>query len=177
MKKIITIFLLIVSTITFAQKQVTLVFDHGMTVVDGFVNDGVQISIPTQNYDFYMLGEKNIMGIERFDSFEQYKLVEKEFTDMYQSRLYGDTEVVVEIQNSPMFGGCTVIYSYYESAMYTNSIGNMWCSMADGDYTIVITTNDGMCYSTTHQYFLQKRFIRLKDGCLVEQRELPLYKD
>jgi hypothetical protein len=167
MKKIITIVLLLITTITTAQHKVTLLFDHGMTTVDGFVKDGVQINLPPK-YDFYMLGEKNIMGIERFDSITQYKLVEKEFTDMYQARLSGDTEVVVEIQNSPMFGGCTVIYTYYESGMSTNSITNMWTSMADGDHTIVITTYDGIYY---------KAFIRIKDGCLIEQKELPIYHD
>jgi hypothetical protein len=168
MKKIITIFLLIVSAITSAQKPVTLVFDKGMTVVNGFVNDGVQITLPSKKYDFYMLGEKNILGIENFDNIEQFKGVEKQFRDMYQAKLSGDTEIVVEIQDSPMFGYCTVIYSYYEYGFHTNGITNMWISIGDGDYTIVITTYDGIYY---------KRFIRIKDGCLIEQRELPIYKE
>ena len=115
-----------------------------------------------------MYGERNIMGIEQFNSIEQYKLVEKEFRDMYQARLSGDTEVSIEIQDHPMFGYCNVIYFFYESGMSTNSITNMWISMGNGDHTIVITTYEGVYY---------KAFIRIKDGCLVEQKELPIYHE
>ena len=167
MKRILTTLLLMVSAVCTAQRPVTLVFDNGMTVVNGFVNDGVQIILPSK-YNFFMYGERNIMGIEQFNSIEQYKLVEKEFRDMYQARLSGDTEVSIEIQDHPMFGYCNVIYFFYESGMSTNSITNMWISMGNGDHTIVITTYEGVYY---------KAFIRIKDGCLVEQKELPIYHE
>ena len=87
---------------------------------------------------------------------------------MYQARLYGDTEVSIEIQDHPMFEYCTVIYFFYESGMSTNGITNMWTSMGNGDHHIIITTYQGIYYKT---------FIRIKDGCLVEQRELPIYHE
>jgi hypothetical protein len=167
MKKIITILLLTISIVTTAQKNVTIVFDHGMSTIDGFVDDGVYVVLPNR-YDFYIFGGRNILGIERFDSISQYKLVEKELYDKYQKKLYGDTEVSVEINDSPMFGHCEVIYFYYESAMYTNCITNSWSSIRDGDHTIIIITHEGV-------YF--KKCIRLKDGCLVEQRDLPIYNE
>jgi hypothetical protein len=40
--------------------------------------------------------------------------------------------------------------------------------MGNGDHTIVITTYEGVYY---------KEFIRIKDGCLVEQKELPIYHE
>ena len=166
MKKTILILSLMFSVLLSAQKNVTLVFNQGMYTVDGFVEDGVQITLPNR-YDFYIYGERNILGIVRFDSIAQYKLVEKELYDKYQSKLYGDTEVSIEISDSPMFKNCDVIYFYYESASYTNSITNGWSSIRDGDYTIIITTNEGIYY---------KRWIRIKDRCLAEQRELPIYK-
>ena len=72
MKRILTTLLLIVSIVCTAQTPVTLVFDNGMTVVNGFVDDGVQIILPPK-YNFFMYGERNIMGIEQFDSIEQYR--------------------------------------------------------------------------------------------------------
>jgi hypothetical protein len=165
MKRIITILLLIISMVTTAQRNVTIVFDHGMSTVNGFVNDGVQVVLPNK-YKFYIYGERNIMGIERFDSIAQYKLVEKQFHDMYQDKLTGDTEVGIQIEDHPMFGYCDVMYFFYEYAMSTNSITGMWTSIDDGDHTIVITTYEGIYY---------KAFVRIKDGCLVEQRELPIY--
>ena len=165
MKRIITILLLIISMVTTAQRNVTIVFNHGMSTVEGFTNDGVQIVLPNK-YHFYIYGERNIMGIERFDSIAQYKLVEKKFYDMYQAKLTGDTEVSIEIEDHPMFGYCNVMYFFYESGMSTNSITGMWSSIDDGDHTIVVTTYEGIYY---------KAFVRIKDGCLVEQRELPIY--
>ena len=167
MKRIITILLLTISMVTTAQKPVTLVFDNGMTTVDGFVDGGVQIVLP-KKYDFFIYGERNIMGIEKFDSIAQYKLVEKEFHDMYQAKLYGDTEVSIEIEDHPMFGYCNVVYFFYESGMSTNSIIGMWSAIGDGDHHIIITTDEGIYY---------KAFIRIKGGCLVEQRELPIYHE
>jgi hypothetical protein len=52
--------------------------------------------------------------------------------------------------------------------MSTNGITNMWTSMGNGDHHIIITTYEGIYY---------KAFIRIKDGCLVEQRELPIYHE
>ena len=161
--------ILLITTLSFSQTKVTLLFDKGMTVKDGFVDGGVQINLPDE-YDFYMLGERNIVGIEMFDSIAQYKLVEKEFILMYQDKLCdfmnkkgescGDTEVAYEIHNSPMFGYCEVVYFYYESKLYTNRINNMWMSIGDGEHTIfVVTHNDGIV-------FQQK--IKLKDGILVK---------
>ena len=168
MKKIVTIKLLIlISIISNAQTKVTLLFDNGMTTVNGFVEGGVQITLPDKYY-FYMYGEKNIIGIETFDSIAQYKLIEKQFRDKYQAKLYGDTEVSMEIHDSPMFGGCNVIYFYYESAMSTNGIMGMWTSIVDGDHTIIITRDEEIYY---------KCFIRIKDGRLIEQRDLPIYKE
>ena len=139
-----------------------------MTVKNGFVKGGVQINLPPK-YDFYIFGERNIVGIENFDSIAQYKLVEKEFIQIYQDKLCdfmnkkgescGDTEVVYEIHNSPMFGYCQVVYFYYENAMYTNGINNMWTVINDGEHTILIVTHDdGIVF---------QRKIRLKNGILV----------
>jgi hypothetical protein len=166
-KKIILTVLILISTITFAQRKVTLLFNKGMAVKNVFVKGGVQINLPNE-YDFYMFGERNIVGIERFDSIAQYKAVEKEFIEMYQDKLCdfmnkkgescGDTEVAYEIHDSPMFHYCEVVYFYYESSMYTNQITNMWMSIGDGRYTIFIVTHDGIVF--------QKK-IRLKNGILV----------
>jgi hypothetical protein len=168
MKKTLLFLLLLISTITFSQNKVTLIFNKGMSVKNGFLKVGIHINLPDE-YEFYMFGERNIIGIERFDSIAQYKGVEKEFIEMYQDKLCdfmnkkgescGDTEVAYEIHNSPMFGYCEVVYFYYESAMYTNRIGNMWMSIGDGRYTIFIVTHDGIVF--------QKK-IRLKNGILVK---------
>jgi hypothetical protein len=72
----------------------------------------------------------------------------------------------MEIHDSRMFGGCNVIYFYYESAMSTNGIMGMWTSIGDGDHTIIITTDEEIYY---------KCFIRIKDGLLIEQKDLPIY--
>jgi hypothetical protein len=98
--------LLFISTLSFSQNKVTLLFYKGITVKNGFVDGGVQIDLPNE-YEFYMFGERNIVGIERFDSIAQYK--EKEFAEMYQDKLCdfmntkgescGDTEVAYEIHN------------------------------------------------------------------------------
>ena len=159
--------LLFISTLSFSQNKVTLLFNKGMTVKNGFVKGGVQINLPNE-YDFYMFGERNIIGIERFDSIAQYKAVEKEFIEMYQGKLCdfmnkkgescGDTEVAYEIHNSPMFSYCEVVYFYYESAMYTNGIRNMWMSIGDGEHIIFIVTHDGIIF---------QRKIRLKNGILI----------
>jgi hypothetical protein len=159
--------LLLISTLSFSQNKVTLIFNKGMSVKEGFVKGGIQINLPNQ-YEFYMFGERNIIGIERFDSIAQYKLVEKEFIVMYQDKLCdymnkkdescGDTEVAYEIHNSPMFGYCEVVYFYYESKMYTNGIRNMWMSIGDGEHTIFIVTHDGIIF---------QRKIRLKNGILI----------
>jgi hypothetical protein len=169
MKKLIISLLLLVSHIAFSQKKCTLIFDNGMSVKDGFVDGGVQLTLPAEDYEFYIYGDRNIVGIERFDSIAQYRGVEKEFLVMYQDKLCdfmnrkgescGDTEVAYEINNSPMFGYCNVIYFYYESAMFTNSIRNMWIPIGDGNHTIFILTHDGIYY--------QRRII-LKNGKLVE---------
>jgi len=168
MKRLFYILALLVSYISVAQHRVTLLFDNGMTVKDGSVKGGVQINLPDE-YEFYIFGERNIVGIERFDSIAQFRGVEKEFLIMYQDKLCdymnrkgedcGDTEVAYEVHNSPMFGYCQVLYFYYENSMYTNGIRNMWTSMSDGDHTIFIVTHDGI-------YFTRK--IRIRKGKLVE---------
>jgi len=169
MKKILVALTLLISILSFSQNKVTLLFDKGMTVKDGFVDGGVQIDLPNE-YEFYMFGERNIIGIERFDSIAQYKLVEKEFIVMYQDKLCdfmnkkgescGDTEVAYEIHNSTMFHYCEVVYFYYESAMYTNRINNMWMSIGDGEHTIFVVTHDGIVF--------QKKII-LKDGNIYKK--------
>jgi len=158
--------ILLITTLSFSQNKVTLLFDKGMTVKNGFVDGGVQIDLPNE-YEFYMFGERNIVGIERFDSIAQYKGVEKEFIEMYQDKLcdfmnakgesFGDTEVAYEIHNSLMFHYCEVVYFYYESALYTNRINNMWMSIGDGEHTIFVVTHDGIVF--------QEKII-LKDGAL-----------
>lgn len=160
---------LLVSFITMAQRQVTLLFDNGMTVKNGFLEGGVQLDLPQGEYEFYLFGERNIVGIERFDSIAQFRKVEKELLVMYQDTLCeymgkkgescGDTEVIYEVDNSPMFGYCRVLYFYYENAMYTNRIGTMWTSMNDGDHTIFIVTSKGIHFT---------RKIRIRNGKLVE---------
>lgn len=64
---------LLVSFISMAQHRVTLLFDNGMTVKDGFQEGGVQLDLPTGEYEFYIFGERNIVGIERFDSIAQFR--------------------------------------------------------------------------------------------------------
>lgn len=160
---------LLVSFMTTAQHRVTLLFDNGMTVKDGFLEGGVQLDLPAGEYEFYLFGERNIVGIERFDSIAQFRGVEKELLVTYQEKLCnymnkkgedcGDTEVIYEIDNSLMFDYCRVLYFYYENAMWTNRIGTMWTSMNDGDHTIFIVTHEGI-------YFTRK--IRIRNGKLVE---------
>jgi len=159
---------LLVSFISMAQHKVTLLFNNGMEVKDGFVKGGVQIDLPDE-YEFYIFGERNIVGIERFDSIAQFNAVEKEFLIMYQDKLCdymnkkgescGDTEVAYEVHNSPMFKYCQVLYFYYENSMHTNGIRNMWTSMSDGDHTIFIVTYDGIVFT---------RKIRIRNGKLEE---------
>jgi hypothetical protein len=161
--------ILLVPFIAMAQRKVTLLFDNGMTVKNGFIEGGVQLDLPDGKYDFYLIGERNIVGIERFDSIAQFREVEGELLVKYQDKLCdymgkkgescGDTEVIYEVDNSPMFGYCHVLYFYYENAMYTNRIGTMWTSMNDGDHTILIITHEGI-------YFTRK--IRIRNGKLVE---------
>ncbi len=160
---------LLLSFISMAQYRVTLLFDNGMTVKDGFLEGGVQIDLPQGEYEFYLFGERNIVGIERFDSIAQFRRVEKEFLVMYQDKLCdymnkkgescGDTEVIYEVDNSLMFDYCLVLYFYYENAMCTNRLGNMWTSMNDGDHTIFIVTHKGIHFT---------RKIRIRNGKLVE---------
>ena len=45
MKQIITVLLIMSSLFTFSQRKVTIVFDSGMSTVDGFVEDGFQITL------------------------------------------------------------------------------------------------------------------------------------
>lgn len=170
MKNIILTIILLISSVCIAQNKVTLLFNKGMTVKDGFVKGGIHINLP-QKYEFYMFGERNILGIERFDSIAQYKGVEKEFIEMYQGKLCdfmnkkgescGDTEIAYEINNSPMFQYCEVIYFYYDSSMHTNYIRNMWSSISDGEHTIFIVTRD--------QGIVFQRKLKIKKGILINK--------
>lgn len=168
MKNILTIILILISSVCISQTKVTLLFNKGMTTKDGFVKGGIQLNLP-EKYEFYMYGEKKILGIERFDSISQYKEVEKELVEIYQEKLCvfmdkngescGDTEISYEINNSPMFNFCNIIYFYYNSYMRTNHIRNMWSSISDGEHIIfIVTQDDGIIF--------QKK-IRLKNGILI----------
>ena len=113
--------LLLFSCILQAQSKHTLfVYKNVLKIKDGFLKGGLHF-ILKNDYRFYLYGERNILGIEEFDSISQYRKVEKELYDKYSIKACekinaegyscGDTEISVEIDNRPMFNSCTVIFS------------------------------------------------------------------
>ena len=154
-----------------AQSKHTLfVYKNVMKVKDGFLKGGLHF-ILKDNYHFYMYGEKNILGIEEFDSIPQYRKVEKELYDKYSVKACekinaegyscADTEISVEISNSPMFDRCTVIFFYYESGFSTNGVAGVTTSIDDGEHKIMILTPEGIYYY---------RKILVRKGMLVLNR-------
>jgi hypothetical protein len=169
MKKEITLFLLIlIASVSNAQNNYTFIFNNGMTAKQGFVDGGIQVTLPEEEYTFYVFGDRQIINIEEFSSFSEFKSVEKEVIEKNKKILFqkicgyefgcGDTEISYEVRDSKMFG-YRVIYFTYESMMSTNSILGGWFSLADGEHTILIDTADGITF--------QKK-IKLKDGLLVD---------
>jgi hypothetical protein len=170
MKKLLLIVIILVSFLGSAQRKCTIdVKKYGMSTKPGYLKEGIHLNLP-DDYYFYLVGEKITIGIEVFDSIAQFRGVEDKFTIMYQDRLCdymgkkgescGDTEVSYEISNSPMFNYCRIVYFYYDSYMSTNSIANSWSSISDGDYEIIIMSDDKIYY---------KRKIKVLKGNLVKQ--------
>jgi hypothetical protein len=169
-RKIVLLTILLMSVSSHSQNKCTLnVKNHGFFTKPGFLKDGIRINLPNE-YMFYMIGERVILGIENFDSIAQFRGVEDGFSRIYQDKLCdhmtkkgedcGDTEVSYEIHNSPMFGYCRIVYFYYESGLSTNSISSMWSSIGDGEHTIVIISDDKVYYT---------RKIRIVKGNLVNR--------
>lgn len=169
MKKILLIAVFLVSFLSSAQKKCTIdVKKYGMSTKPGFLKEGLHLNLPNDYY-FYLVGERITIGIEMFDSIAQFRGVEEKFTLMYQDRLCdymgkkgescGDTEVSYEISSSPMFNYCRITYFYYDSYMSTNYILNSWSSIGDGDYEIIIISDDKIYY---------KRKIKVRKGNLVK---------
>lgn len=166
MKKIITL-LLMIRSVSNAQTKCTIIFNQGMTVVQGFVGGGLQVTLP-EEYTFYVYGDRKISNIEKFDSLNEFKSVQKEILEKNKKILFqkmcgndlgcGDTEILYEVENSEMFKYCRVIYFTYDSMMSTNSIENSWSSISDGEHTILIDAANGVTF--------QKK-IKLQDGLLV----------
>lgn len=168
MKKFLLFAVIFISSWCNAQKKCTIdVRKYGLSAKPGHLKTGIHLNLP-DDYYFYLIGERITLGIENFDSIAQFKDVEKDFAKMYQDRLCdhmskkhedcADTEIVYEIQNSPMFGYCNVTYYYYDSYMSTNYIANSWSSIGDGDYEIIIMSGDKIYYT---------RKIKVRKGNLV----------
>ena len=169
-RKIVLLAISLLSVCIHSQNRCTLnVKNHGFFTKPGFLKEGIHINLPNE-YMFYMIGGRVILGIENFDSIAQFRGVEDKFRMMYQDRLCdhmskkgedcGDTEVSYEIHNSPMFEYCRIVYFYYESGMSTNNISSMWSSICDGEHTIVIIADDKVYYT---------RKIRIVKGNLVKR--------
>jgi hypothetical protein len=169
MKKVITliVILILIASVSNAQTKCTIIFNQGMTVKQGFVGGGIQVTLPA-DYRFFIYGDRIIVGVEKFDSIAQYKAIEEQLLEKYTKKLCqrltgtdeasGDTELSYEISNSEMFNYCRVVYFYYDSMMFTNSIETAWNYINDGEHTILIVANGEVTF--------QKR-IKLQDGLLV----------
>ncbi|MBP6754518.1 MAG: hypothetical protein KA210_00110 [Bacteroidia bacterium] len=167
MKKVITLIIILIVSISKAQTPCTLIFNKGMTVEKGFVGGGIQVTLPA-NYRCYIYGDRIIVGIEKFDSIAQYKAIEEVLLKKYTKKLCqrltgtdensGDTEISYEISNSEIFKHCEVVYFYYDSMMSSNSIESSWNYLSDGEHTILIVANGEVTF--------QKK-IKLQDGLLV----------
>ena len=168
MKKVIILFLLILfASVSNAQTKCTIIFNQGMTVKQGFVGGGIQVTLPA-DYRCYIYGDRIIVGVEKFDSIAQYKAIEEQLLEKYTKKLCqrltgtdensGDTEISYEISNSEMFKYCRVVYFYYDSMMSTGSLESSWNYLSDGEHTILIVANGEVTF--------QKK-IKLQDGLLV----------
>jgi hypothetical protein len=153
---------------SFSQDKCTLdVKNYGFSVDHGYLKGGIHIELP-DTYYFHLVGEKITVGILEFNSLLEFRKSEDSLAVVYQDRLCeymnkkgescGDTEVSYEIQNSPMLGYCRIVYFYYDSYMSTNGIMNSWSSISDGNYEIIIMSNDKIYY---------KRKIKVRKGNLV----------
>lgn len=169
MRNLLLMLILLMTSLGVSQNKCTLdVKKYGLITKPGYLKTGIHLNLP-DSYYFYLVGERITLGIERFDSIAQFRGVEEDFTKMYQDRLCeymskkhedcGDTEIVYEIQNSPMFEYCNVTYYYYDSYMSTNYICNSWSAISDGDYEIIITSDDKIYYT---------RKIKVRKGNLVK---------
>jgi len=168
MKKTIILFLLIlITSVSIAQNNYTIIFNNGMTVKQGFVDGGIQVTLP-ENYRCFIYGDRIIVGVEKFDNIDQYKAIEKQLVKKYTKKLCqritgteeasGDTELSYEVSNSEMFDYCRIVYFYYDSMMSTNSLESSWNYLSDGEHTILIVANGEVTF--------QKK-IKLQDGLLV----------
>ncbi len=168
MRNLLLSLIILATSFCVAQKKFTLdVKKYGLVTKPGYLKTGIHLNLP-DDYYFYLVGERITLGIERFDSIAQFREVEEDFSKTYQDRLCehmskkhedcGDTEIIYEIQNSPMFEYCNVTYYYYDSYMSTNYIGNSWSSIGDGDYEIIITSDSKIYYT---------RKIKVRKGNLV----------
>ena len=168
MKKVITLVILIlIAMVSNAQTKCTIIFNQGMTVKQGFVGGGLQVTLPA-DYICYIYGDRIIVGIENFENIAQYKAIEENLLVKYTKKLCqrltgtdeasGDTEISYEISNSEMFNYFRVVYYYYDSMMSTNSLETSWNYISDGEHTIVIVANGEVTF--------QKK-IKLQDGLLV----------
>jgi hypothetical protein len=168
MKRILLISVLLVSLFSYSQKKCTIdVKKYGMSTKPGYLKTGIHLNLP-DDYYFYLIGERITIGIENFDSIAQFRGVEDKFTILYQDKLCdymgkkgescADTEVSYEISSSPMFNYCRITYFYYDSYMSTNGIMDSWWSIGDGDYEIIIMSDDKIYYT---------RKIKVRKGNLV----------
>ncbi len=157
MKKILFVYLFFVCLFGHAQMKCTIdVNKYGMSAKPGYLNGGLHLMLPNDYY-FYLVGDKITIGIENFDTLEQFREIENKFSIVYQDRLCdhmrkknedcSDTEVSYEISNSPMFGHCRVTYFYYDSYLATNGIMNSWSSIGNGDYEIIIVSDSKIYYT------------------------------
>lgn len=169
MKKILLIAVLSVSFLSFGQKKCTIdVKKYGMSTQPGFLKEGLHLNLPNDYY-FYLIGERITLGIEMFNNVAEFSKAENKLGVLYQDRLCeymwkrgqncGDTEVSYEISNSPMFNYCRITYFYYDSYMSTNYILNSRTSIEDGDYEIIIMSDNKIYY--------QKK-IKVRRGNLVK---------
>lgn len=160
--------LLTMSILSFSQDKCTLdVKNYGFSAKPGYLKSGIHVELP-YDYYFHLVGEKITIGILEFDNISEFRKTEDSLAVVYQDRLCeymskkgescGDTEVSYEIQNSPMFGYCRVVYFYYDSYMSTNGIMNSWSSIGNGNYEIIIMSEDKIYY---------KRKIKVRNGNLV----------
>jgi hypothetical protein len=169
MKKIIKLFLLMLyASFANAQSNYTFIFNRGISLKKGFVEGGIQVTLP-EEFTFYVYGDRQISNIEKFNSLEEFKSKEEEILKKNKKIFFqkkcgsdlecGDIEISYEVHNSEGLGYCRVIFFYYESFLSNNSVGDWWFSLADGEHTILIVTDDGVTF--------QKK-IKLKNGLLAD---------
>ena len=62
MKKVITLIVILIASFSNAQTKCTIIFNQGMTVKQGFVGGGIQVTLPA-DYRCYIYGDRIIVGI------------------------------------------------------------------------------------------------------------------